>query len=221
MSRRFEFSGLEYWPYQLEGPAVFKVAYSYSEPYHLTPLSPLGLHGINQFFRLAAYDNLLRGNDDPEILKAVLGVTRPILELVPRSAFADDEAGGLALVLRNDGPEAAIPVPDSEAEEIRVSEFTGDRLSAEFVAPEEAVLVYRDTMAPGWSAALNGEQAELLVVDGVNKAIAVSPGQHRVEFVYRPWAYLFSFALRALVLLAALTACARLAARTLRRPRAT
>jgi uncharacterized membrane protein YfhO len=68
-------------------------------------------------------------------------------------------------------------------------------------------------MAPGWSVAVDGEDAELVVVDRINKAVAVPPGQHRVEFVYRPWPYLLAFSLRALVLLAALAACVWLAVR--------
>ena len=92
---------------------------------------------------------------------------------------------------------------------------------AEIVSPAEAVLVYRDNMAPGWPATLNGTEAELIVVDGVNKAVAVPPGQHRVEFVYRPWPYLIAFALRALAMLAAAAACAWLAVRAFAKPRAT
>ncbi len=220
-SRQFAYSGEDYWPYHFEGSAVFKVAFAYSEPYHPTPLSSLGFLGLSHFFRVDAYDELLRNHDDPEILKAVLGVTRPVLELVPQSAFADDEAGGLAFVLRDDGQEGELPEPAPGTGEVRVSAFAGDRLIAEIVTPKEAVLVYRDNMAPGWSATLNGEDAELLVVDGVNKAVAVPPGQHRVEFVYRPWPYLAAFTLRALVMLAAVAGCVWLAVRAHRKPRAT
>ena len=219
-TRKFEYSGEDYWPYHFEGPAVFKDAFSYSEPYHSTPLDMLGFKGLTHFFRVEAYDRLLRRQENPETLKAVLGVTRPILELVPLSAFVDHESGGLALVLRNDGQAIVQPDRSSGIGEVRVLEFSGDRLVVEVSAWDQAVLVYRDNMAPGWSVTLDGEDAELVVVDRVNKALAVPPGQHRVEFVYRPRPYLAAFSLRAVVLLAALAACAWLALRSARKPQA-
>ena len=41
---------------------------------------------------------------------------------------------------------------------------------------------------------------ELQVVDLVNKAVALPAGEHRVEFQYRPWAYLVTFGLSVIVL---------------------
>ena len=104
------------------------------------------------------------------------------------------------------------------AGELRVIRAADEELICSLSEP--AVLVYRDNMAPGWRASLDGEDAELLVVDRVNKAVAVPPGQHRVEFVYRPWLYLVAFALRAVVLIGALAACAWLAVRACRMPKA-
>ena len=176
---------------------------------------------VTHFFRLQSYEQLVTGQTDLATIEAILGVTRPVLELLPQSAFADDASGGLAFVLREDWREGESPDPGPGTGEVRVSAFVGDRLIAEIVSPGEAVLVYRDNMAPGWSATLDGKHAELLVVDGVNKAVAVPPGQHQVEFVYRPWPYLVAFALRALAMLAAVVACAWLAARALAKPRAT
>ena len=84
-------------------------------------------------------------------------------------------------------------------------------------AGDEAVLIYRDNYAPGWSVSVDGEASELLVVDRVNKAVALSPGMHKVEFLYRPWLYLLAFALRAAALLAAAGICAVLVFRLWRR----
>jgi hypothetical protein len=209
--REFEFSGLEFWPYQFEGPAVFKIPFSYSTPYHQTPLSPLGLHGITHFFRVGAYEDLLREHDDPEILQAILGVTRPILELVPRDAVIAG-ADGLSLVLLDEpsGPLQVLPIAVGE---IKATNYQGDRLGLDLVAPEAALLIYRDNMAPGWTVKINGAPAELLVVDRVNKAVALPPGTHTVEFLYRPWVYIVTFWIRAIVLIASAAACLVLAVR--------
>ena len=79
------------------------------------------------------------------------------------------------------------------------------------------MLVYRDNFAPGWSVAVDGRPADLLVVDRVNKAVAVPPGEHLVVFKYRPWAFLVAFALRALVLVSAALARLIVLLRTRRR----
>ena len=216
--RSLDYPISESWPLILAVPAVNKRPAAL-----LPPMNPTdtGVGAVTHFFRMRTYERLVTGQSDPAAIEAVLGVTRPVLELVPRSAFAHDETGGLAFVLRDDWQEGELPDPLPETGEIRVSEFAGDRLIAEIVADTEVVLVYRDNMAPGWTATLNGTDAELLVVDGVNKAVAVPPGQHRVEFIYRPWPYLIAFALRALAMLAAIAALAWLAVRALAKPRAT
>lgn len=217
LHRPLDYRVSDSWPLILSAPAVNK------RPAALLPPKfppELGVGVVTHFFRLRSYDQLVTGQTDLAAIEAVLGVTRPVLELLPQSAFADDGPGGLALVLQ-DGAESVLPEPGPGAGEVRVGAFAGDRLIAEIVAATEAVLVYRDTMAPGWSATLNGKEAELIVVDGVNKAVAVPPGQHRVEFVYRPWPYLIAFALRALAMLVAVAACVWLAARVLATPRAT
>ena len=54
---------------------------------------------------------------------------------------------------------------------------------------------------------VDGEDRELLVVDRVNKAVAVSEGRHRVEFVYQPWFYLAAFVLRFVALTSAGALC--------------
>ena len=218
LRRPLDYPISESWPLILAAPAVNKRPAAL-----LSPLYPfeLGAGAMTHLFRLRPYEQFVTNQSDPATIEAVLGVTRPVLELVPRSAFAHDETGGLAFVLRDDWQEGKLPDPLPETGEIRVSEFAGDRLIAEIVADTEVVLVYRDNMAPGWTATLNGTDAELLVVDGVNKAVAVPPGQHRVEFIYRPWPYLIAFALRALAMLAAIAALAWLAVRALAKPRAT
>jgi len=214
--RPLDFPVSESWPLILSAPAVNKRPAA-----RLPPTFPpeLGVGVVTHFFRLRPYERLLTTQSDSATIAAVLGVTRPILELVPRFAFADDPAGGLALVLAEAAPEAALPGPGGGVE-VRVSAFSGDRLTAEVTAPGDAVLVYRDNMAPGWQATADGRPADLLVVDVVNKAVAVPPGRHRVEFVYRPWPYLIAFACRLLAIVAALAVCAGLALGALRSQRA-
>jgi hypothetical protein len=136
-------------------------------------------------------------------VRQVLGVTRPVLELVPPDALRE-ENGAISFILRDDraGVEGA-----GELGRARVAAFRGSRVVVEVEADSDAVLIYRDNMAPGWTARIDGQEAELLVVDRVNKAVAVPAGRHEVTFVYRPWFYLAAFFLRALALAGAVLAC--------------
>jgi hypothetical protein len=207
----------ESWPIVLSAPAVRK------QPTALMSLlypRSQGAGGVTHLFRTRAYEDLVSAPLEPALSAAVLGVTRPVLELVPRSALADDEVDGMTFVLGNPVTERAGSVQAGETRPVLPWSFSGDRLVADVATAVDSVLVYRDNMAPGWSATLNGEDTNLLVVDRINKAVAVPPGEHRVEFVYRPWPYLVTFALRALAMLAALTVCAWLAVRAYRKPRA-
>ena len=202
-----------YWPFHLEGPAVFDDPSAVSEPLYYTLDGNLGL-AFTHLFRLPAYHDLVTNTADTETLKAILGVSRPILELVPRGAMAET-ADGLRLVLREEpeGGDEPARIPDDEATRpggpvdaaggVLQTDYDGHRVSVTLLATEEAVLVYRDNFAPSWSVAVDGRPAELLVVDRVNKAVAVSPGEHLIVFKYRPWAFLVTFALRAVVLVSA------------------
>jgi hypothetical protein len=199
-SRLLEFPVEEYWPMHLEGPAVVRIPSAMSEPLY----TGHGTRGLQEthLFRLRAYHALITGSVDAADMREVLGVSRPILELVPRDAL-DEAAEGYRLVLWQ-GREPAAPPPAGQVLEV---DYAGDRVTVALEAEGEAVLVYRDNAAPGWSVTVDGEDSALLVVDRVNKAVAVPPGKHEVEFLYRPWAYLVTFALRAVVLIASVLAC--------------
>jgi hypothetical protein len=225
--RVYEFPARDYWPGLVEGPAIYRVASAMTPAAVASPFSE-GVHYHSQLFRLRNYDNVLNSGLGRGQLEQIFGVTRPILEIVRHREF-EEGAGGLRLVTRGlpdprSGAETGAPEPlvpnDSDLPslgQILRTDYAGDRVSIDLHTSEDAVLVYRDNVAADWSVTVDGTPAELLVVDGINKAVAVPPGEHRVVFVYRPWPYLISFALRTMALLTALAACAWLAARALAR----
>jgi uncharacterized membrane protein YfhO len=49
-----------------------------------------------------------------------------------------------------------------------------------------AVLVTRDSFAPGWTATVDGRQADVLRANGKHRAVAVAAGRHRVRLRYAP-----------------------------------
>jgi hypothetical protein len=231
--RIYEFPALDYMPGLVAGPAMYRVASG------MTPAVTVievpfedDVYYFTQLFRLRNYDRALNSGLDRGQLEKILGVTRPILEIVRRRDF-EESSDGLRLVTgavpdARRGAETVTldrPPPDDSGSpapgRILRTDYAGDRVSVDLRVAEDSVLVYRDNFAPDWSVTVDGTSAELMVVDGLNKAVAVSPGKHSVEFRYRPWAYLVAFALRALAMLAGAAACAWLAVRALAKPRAT
>jgi hypothetical protein len=98
----------------------------------------------------------------------------------------------------------------------RILDFRPDRvrLEAELSAPGFVVLV--DTYDPGWRATVDGRPAEALRADVALRAVAVPPGRHVIEYVYRPRSITGGLAVSGLALLAAVVVAA---AEARRRPR--
>lgn len=49
-----------------------------------------------------------------------------------------------------------------------------------------AVLVTRDSFAPGWTATVDGQEADVLRANGKHRAVLVAAGRHRVRLRYAP-----------------------------------
>jgi uncharacterized membrane protein YfhO len=62
---------------------------------------------------------------------------------------------------------------------------------------------------PGWRAYVDGSAVETLRVDYGLRGVVLPPGEHRVEFVYRPKSVLFGFVVSLLALAALLVWSAR------------
>lgn len=53
----------------------------------------------------------------------------------------------------------------------------------------KAVLMLTDAYYPGWRAEVSGQPSEVLVADGVYRAVAVPPGRSTVKFIYDPLSF--------------------------------
>jgi len=66
----------------------------------------------------------------------------------------------------------------------------GDRrITLETNAPAAGHLVLLDAFYPGWQATVDGQKAEIVAANGAFRAVALSAGRHRIEFVYSPWSF--------------------------------
>jgi hypothetical protein len=80
------------------------------------------------------------------------------------------------------------PAPEPAGATGRVAIVSEDHRSIRLAtsAPAPALLVLSDTLAPGWSAWLDGEPTALLRANTAYRAVAVPAGEHAVEMRYRP-----------------------------------
>ncbi|HYK42582.1 MAG TPA: hypothetical protein VE007_09335 [Thermoanaerobaculia bacterium] len=68
----------------------------------------------------------------------------------------------------------------------RIAEDRPERVVAEVSSDAAGILVLTDVAYPGWKAQADGSPAEILLADGVFRAVALPAGSHRVVFVYKP-----------------------------------
>lgn len=69
-------------------------------------------------------------------------------------------------------------------------------------APSDGVLVHVESLAPGWSATVDGKSSSLYRVNRLFKGVWVPQGEHRVAFRYRPWPLYLGVAVSSFALLA-------------------
>jgi O-antigen/teichoic acid export membrane protein len=67
-----------------------------------------------------------------------------------------------------------------------VTEYGNNRVVVQAAAPDGGTLVLADVYFPGWTATIDGEPATVLRANGLFRAVQLPPGDHTVEFRYRP-----------------------------------
>ena len=92
----------------------------------------------------------------------------------------------------------------SEGESVQIEQYEPEyvRLRAAVTAP--AYLVLADSFYPGWMARVDGQPSTIQRADVALRAVALSPGEHVVEFSFRPQSWRLGGAVSAVSWLAAL-----------------
>jgi hypothetical protein len=84
-----------------------------------------------------------------------------------------------------------------------------NRVDVQTASSAPSILVLSENHFPGWRAYVDGSAVETLRVDYGLRGVVLPPGEHRVEFVYRPKSVLFGFVVSLLTLAALLVWSAR------------
>jgi len=70
--------------------------------------------------------------------------------------------------------------------EVRVTRYEGERIDLEASVRMNCMLVMGEKYYKGWKATVDGRRTEIYPVDHVLRGIYLTPGAHKVEFVFDP-----------------------------------
>ena len=97
--------------------------------------------------------------------------------------------------------------PSGPPGQVRVLRYEGERIDLEAAVGINSLLVLGEKYYKGWRATVNGKQAEIFPVNHVLRGVYLTPGTHKVEFVFDPMPFkvgkyltLLSFTLFAVLL---------------------
>jgi hypothetical protein len=111
------------------------------------------------------------------------------------------------------GGAGADPEPPGRA---RIVTYENERVVVDAEPARRSLLVLTDVHFPGWEVRVDGREQPLERVDYLLRGVALDPGRHEVEFLYRPASW---DAARAISLAGLLVLAGVLAAGLLRRRR--
>jgi hypothetical protein len=64
-------------------------------------------------------------------------------------------------------------------------------LTVEVNAKAAGLLIVTDQYYPGWNAYVDGQRRPIYPVDGIFRGVFLEPGNHQIEFKYRPFSFIF------------------------------
>jgi hypothetical protein len=105
------------------------------------------------------------------------------LVLLDRAPFRKKPVSGKA---ETDKAGHGSPSGMFEEEHVIISDYQPNRIELSAFSQRPKILFLSETYYPGWKVYIDGDQGEILRADFAFRAVALPPGHHRVEFVYRP-----------------------------------
>jgi len=73
-----------------------------------------------------------------------------------------------------------------ERNEVEIKESSTTNLKVVATSKSKSVLVFSNSFYPGWSATVDGEGTKIMPANVNQMAIIVPPGDHKIEFQYKP-----------------------------------
>ncbi|MGH2548329.1 MAG: YfhO family protein, partial [Thermomicrobiales bacterium] len=114
-------------------------------------------------------------------------IVHEAVELDPTTALAQINSGAIDLkttaTVEQSPPSMSIPA-DASTDSVSVTHYSPDRVTIQATAASDGLLVLSDVYDPDWSVTVDGKHAELYVVNGVLRGVALPAGTHTVSFNY-------------------------------------
>jgi hypothetical protein len=114
-----------------------------------------------------------------------------VLQAIKRGTLPDGrlfDPAQMALLEQEDfgGREAALPpINEATGARVMVTRYSAQRIELETHHPQPGFLVLSEIYYRGWDARIDGEETPVYRTDYTLRGIAVPPGDHRLEFVFR------------------------------------
>ena len=115
--------------------------------------------------------------------------------------FSGDVLDGRIALVRADQPLALLSGPPGAAGRCQIERHVSDEIQVNCTLERDAMIVFVEQEAPGWSATVDGTPSPILTVNHLMRGVRAGPGPHRLRLVYQPPGRLPSIALSLLSLL--------------------
>ena len=124
--------------------------------------------------------------------------TLPRVVIVAKSSVEKDPAKTLQRLASADfDPETEVilsepvkPHPSAILKaQAKITSYKNNRVTIQATTNEFGILVLADSYYPGWKAYVDGNESTLLRANHFYRAVEVSKGDHRVEFIYDPLSF--------------------------------
>lgn len=121
--------------------------------------------------------------------------------IVPATALVTDPAQRLAILQDQGFPPSTVALVEFQPplamanpggvvpplpQNVTVPVYEGEHIVVEATTPRNALLVLGEKYYKGWKATVDGKSAEIVPVDHILRGVYLSPGNHKVEFVFDP-----------------------------------
>ena len=77
-------------------------------------------------------------------------------------------------------------LPNGARDAVTITQYEPDEITLSASLGASGLLVLSEVYDPGWDVLIDGQEAEILKVDGLLRAVVVPAGTHEVEFRYEP-----------------------------------
>lgn len=121
--------------------------------------------------------------------------------IVPSTALVTNDSQRLAILQDPQFPPLAVALVESQPplamtqpkdavpplpQNVKVPVYEGEHIVVEAVAPRNALLVLGEKYYKGWQATVDGKSAEIVPVNHILRGVYLTPGNHKVEFIFDP-----------------------------------